>query len=48
MLFLGVQIFADDIIAMYFQAIAPRNVPKDPASNPSNFGGVWTPWLDAC
>ena len=25
--------------------VPQRNSPQDPASNPGNFGGVWTPWL---
>ena len=26
--------------------VPPRNKPNDPASNPNNFGGVWSPWMD--
>ncbi|KAL5254932.1 hypothetical protein ACHWQZ_G014397 [Mnemiopsis leidyi] len=34
----------------YYQSrtTPPRNCPRDPASDPAKFGGVWTPWLKSC
>ena len=30
------------------QAIYPRNEAYDPASDPAQFGNVWTPWMESC
>ena len=32
----------------YYNAthIEQLDPPYDPSSNPANFGGVWTPWMD--